>query len=457
MKHIFNKSIIREYDIRGVYSQTLKDIDAEVLGYIFSKSFTKNKIVNVCYDGRKSSIPLKNSLVEGLISGGAKVFEIGLGPTPMLYYSCFLNNAEAGIMVTGSHNPPTHNGFKIVKNNLPFFGDQLKELTEGSHELKANTKNLKSKNFAVKDLYVNKLISSLCQKKNLNIAWDAGNGAAGEVMSLISKHIEGDQFLMFEDIDGNFPNHHPDPSESKNMQSIMSSVKEKKLDFGIAFDGDGDRIGVVDNKGRMIPGDLLLLLYAKEILKKNKHAVIIGDVKCSQVLFDQINFMGGKSIMSKTGHSLIKNCMKKEKAHLAGEMSGHMFFSDKYYGFDDALYASIRLVNLVSNSEKNISSLVDEFPTLFNTPEIRINCDDEKKFEVIEKIIRNQKTKNFIEIDGIRVQLKNGWWLLRASNTQPCIVLRCEANSDDELNVIIKNVKYELDKVDKSLSKQIMT
>ena len=456
MKHKFDSTIIREYDIRGVFNKTFSKKDAYVFGHLFSNLLVGNKIVNIGFDGRKSSNVIKEGLCKGLVEGGANVKIIGLGPTPMLYYSCYLNDSEAAIMITGSHNPPDHNGLKIVKNNTPFFGENLKKLASKSQNYEINSiKNGSLSALNMSEFYIENLTKSLNQKNKVNIVWDSGNGSAGDVMRKISEKIDGKKILLFDEIDGNFPNHHPDPSEEENLIDIKRTVTENNFDVGIAFDGDGDRIGVVDDKGRTIPGDLLILIYSKEILKKNKNPTIIGDVKCSQILFDTIKNLGGNSVMSKTGHSLIKNTMKKESAVLAGEMSGHMFFADKYFGFDDALYAAIRLINIISSSSKKLSKLVDEIPKLFNTPEIRIECDDKKKFQIIEKIISNQKSNNTNKIDGVRVRLKHGWWLMRASNTQPAIVLRCEADTQENLKLIIEEVKRELNKVDSKLSLQI--
>lgn len=459
MKHDFDKTILRAYDIRGVYKKTLHNHDAKVLGHLLGLKLKKNKIVNIGFDGRKSSIALKKFIKEGLLETGANVREIGLGPTPMLYYSCQLNNAEMGIMITGSHNPPDHNGFKIIKDNLPFYGDDIfKLLVEAKNY---NFECLRGSDifFDVKGKYIDELISSLNQKKGLNIVWDAGNGASGDIMRAIAEKIDGEKSILFSDIDGSFPNHHPDPSEVKNLKDVINSVQEKKCDFGIAFDGDGDRIGVVDDLGRPVPGDILLLLFSIDILKKKKNITIIGDVKCSKIFFDEVERLGGKAIMSKTGHSLIKKCMKSEKAILAGEMSGHIFFADNYFGFDDAHYAAIRLINLMSSTNIKLSKILDSLPNVYNTPEIRIDCDDTKKFEIIKKMIGIQKHKKikFNDTDGIRVNLKKGWWLIRASNTQPSIVLRCEAETQDELTKIILSVKKDLYEIDQKLSKQILT
>ena len=455
MKYFFDPTIIREYDIRGIYGDTLKKDDAKIIGHIFGLSLKKNKTVNICCDGRKSSEPLKEKLIEGLSEVGCNIIDIGIGPTPMLYYSNFLNNSEAGIMITGSHNPPSHNGFKIVKNKMSFFGDELKRLAKSAENYDFVKKKSSIKKNNIEDRYVNLLIKHLNQVKKLNIVWDAGNGSAGNIMKKIAQHIKGKKILLYENIDGDFPNHHPDPSDPSTLKDLIKSVKHNNMDLGIAFDGDGDRIGIVDNQGNIIPGDLLLLLLGIDVLKKKKGACIIGDVKCSQVLFDEIKKVGGRPIMSKTGHSLIKDCMKKESADLAGEMSGHIFFADDYYGFDDALYASIRLVNILSSSKKKLSELILQFPKLYNTPEIRIYCEEKEKFKIIDQIITNQRNNNYTAIDGIRVKCEQGWWLMRASNTQAAIVLRCEANTAEGLSTMKERVKEELKRVKPELVQQI--
>ena len=455
MKYFFDPTIIREYDIRGIYGDTLKKDDAKIIGHIFGLSLKKNKTVNICCDGRKSSEPLKEKLIEGLSEVGCNIIDIGIGPTPMLYYSNFLNNSEAGIMITGSHNPPSHNGFKIVKNKMSFFGDELKRLAKSAENYDFVKKKSSIKKNNIEDRYVNLLIKHLNQVKKLNIVWDAGNGSAGNIMKKIAQHIKGKKILLYENIDGDFPNHHPDPSDPSTLKDLIKSVKHNNMDLGIAFDGDGDRIGIVDNQGNIIPGDLLLLLLGIDVLKKKKGACIIGDVKCSQVLFDEIKKVGGRPIMSKTGHSLIKDCMKKESADLAGEMSGHIFFADEYYGFDDALYASIRLVNILSSSKKKLSELILQFPKLYNTPEIRIYCEEKEKFKIIDQIITNQRNNNYTAIDGIRVKCEQGWWLMRASNTQAAIVLRCEANTAEGLSTMKERVKEELKRVKPELVQQI--
>ena len=295
--------------------------------------------------------------------------------------------------------------------------------------------------------------------KNLKIdkitVWDSGNGSAGKVMEEISRKIKGQQILLFKEIDGNFPNHHPDPSDPENLVQCIAEIKKNNFDLGIAFDGDGDRIGVIDDKGRIIAGDILLLILSKSLVKKN--STIIGDVKCSQVLFDEIENLGGKPIISQTGHSHVKINMKKYDADLAGEMSGHIFFKSNY-GFDDALYAAVQLIKILSNSKKKLSEHIDNIPKVFNTPEIRIDCEDDKKFTLINNISKSQKklNKKIVDIDGLRVQSEDGWWLLRASNTQPCIVLRCESISEVVLKNQLLKVKEAVKEFDIKISQKIV-
>jgi len=458
LSHRFNETIVRAYDVRGIYNKTLFDTDAEVFGHVFGLMVGNGKTVNVGFDGRNSSIQLKNCLIKGLLAANLNVNEIGLVPTPLLYFSCFSSNSDAGVMVTGSHNPKDHNGFKIVRNNLPFYGDDLLKLSMKAKKyfLPKSSGIHRVMNFEKK--YIKRLFESFKQKLKINVVWDSGNGSAGQIMKKISEKISGHQEILFSKIDGNFPNHHPDPSNPKNLDFCRKEVLEKKLDLGIAFDGDGDRIGVVDDKGRVVSGDNLLLIFALDLLKKKKR-IVIGDVKCSQVFFDMVKKFGGKAIMSKTGHSYVKMNMKKFAADLAGEMSGHIFFADRYFGFDDALYASIRLIDLLSNNSKKLSELIDELPKMFNTPEIRIKCDDKIKFSVIEKIVKKQKLlkKNIVDLDGVRVSNNEGWWLIRASNTQPVLVLRCESSSKIGLESQIEEVKSVLKDIDPKFLQKILT
>ncbi len=456
--HSFHNTIIREYDIRGVYNETLFDEDAEILGNLFGLEVGINKVVNVGYDGRLSSVSLKKKLIKGLVDSGVNVNEIGLVPTPLLYYSCFELTADGGIVVTGSHNPKNHNGFKIVLNNRPFFGENLTELSKKAKNFHLKKINGSVRTFSLMDKYVKRLIKNFNQKKKINVIWDSGNGSAGDVMKALAKNIDGEHELLFSEIDGTFPNHHPDPSDPENLIFCKNRLLDLKYDVGFAFDGDGDRLGVIDDKGRDISGDKLLLLLAKEMLKSTK-CKVIADVKCSQVLFDEVERLGGKIFMSKTGHSHVKNNLKKLNADLAGEMSGHIFFSKDYYGYDDAFFAAVKVLEIINNNDKKLSDLVDEIPRVFNTPEIRIECDDNKKFDIIGKITERQKgsKKKITNIDGVRVSDKNGWWLLRASNTQPAIVLRCESLTEEGLEVQKKLVIDELSKFSIDITEKIIS
>ncbi len=458
ISHVFDETIIRSYDIRGVYKKTLFLDDAKIIGNVFGLEMDEGSTVNVAYDGRKSSFDLKDNLIYGLLEAGINVNEIGLGPTPLLYFSCYELKADGGIMVTGSHNPKDHNGFKIVKNNSPFFGDDLKRIEKNARKFSINRVKGKLKKINISEDYIKRLFKGFKQKKKINIVWDAGNGAAGKIMKNISSKISGKQEVLFDTIDGDFPNHHPDPSDPENLNFCKKEILEKNLDVGFAFDGDGDRLGVVDDLGRVIPGDKILLLLAQDLLKKKK-PLIIGDVKCSQVFFDEIERLGGDVIMSKTGHSHVKNDMKKYKADLAGEMSGHIFFAFNYFGFDDALYASIKFLEILNNNDQKLSKIVDKIPKVFNTPEIRIDCSDEIKFDVINNVIKNldRYKKKIVDIDGIRVSENNGWWLLRASNTQPALVVRCESLSQKGLDFQKESIKKELLKTMPSLSSKIFS
>lgn len=466
MSHNFHPSIIRAYDIRGVYNQTLFDQDAYFVGKSFGSFLAKKeqqRVIVAC-DGRTSSPALKEQLIKGLMEAGMHVTDVGLGPTPMLYFSVYHLAADAGIMVTGSHNPGNHNGFKMLLRERPFFGDDILGLAKIAAEGKffeSNEGKIEEKD--ISQDYIERILSDSIlsesdselldeidefnPKRKLKIAWDAGNGAAGEIMKRLSKRLQADHFLLFEEIDGSFPNHHPDPTVPSNLQDLIKKVRDENCDLGIAFDGDGDRIGVVDDEGEILWGDQLLVFYAREILAENKGATIIADVKASNVFFDEVKKSGGNPLMWKTGHSLIKAKMKETKAPLAGEMSGHIFFADKYYGFDDALYAAIRIINIVERSSEKLSSLRKSLPQAFSTPEIRVDCSDEKKFQIVEDLKNNLKKAGvvFNDVDGIRVLDQNGWWLIRASNTQPVLVARAEANSEKNLIELKNNLKNQLE------------
>ena len=464
MTHKFHSSILRAYDIRGIYNQTLFDNDAYYVGRCFAKILqqnNKNKMAVAC-DGRYSSPTLKERLIQGLCDSGIEVIDVGLGPTPMLYFSVYELNLDAGIMVTGSHNPKDHNGFKMMIKNQNFHGADILRLAKILENQDFVNAEGSVEEFDIREKYLNRLLEDceLAQsdsgllnevenfegQKKLKIVWDAGNGSAGEIMTMLSERIYGEHILLFNEIDGDFPNHHPDPTEAKNLQDLIAVIKSQKCDFGIAFDGDGDRIGIVDGEGEIIWGDQLLIFFAREILANKNGATIIADVKASGSLFAEITKAGGEAVMWKTGHSLIKAKMKELNASLAGEMSGHIFFADKYYGFDDALYASIRLINILANSSKSLAQMRAELPKTFSTAEIRIETSEEKKFAIVEdlKNLLHKNNEKFVDIDGIRAQSSEGWWLIRASNTQPVLVARCEANSQQNLEKMKNNLREKL-------------
>ena len=452
MTHTFHSSILRAYDIRGIYQKTLHNQDAFFIGKSFATILHQQgyKNIVVACDGRASSPALKQELINGLISCGINVFDAGLGPTPMLYFGVYHQQADAGIMITGSHNPKDHNGFKMMLKNKPFFGEQILQLAEIVKNNNFITGNGSVTKINIVPAYINRLLLDLQITKPLKIAFDAGNGATGEVLELLSKQLQ-EQFscqttLLYTKIDANFPNHHPDPTVPENLLDLINCVQKNNCDLGIAFDGDGDRIGVVDNLGNIIWGDQLMVFYAQNILANNPSATIIADVKASDQLFLAIKNAGGNAVMCKTGHSFIKAKMQETKALLAGEMSGHIFFADKYYGFDDALYASIRLLSIVSSSNISLAEKLQQLPISYSTPEIRLETSEEYKFAIVQ-FLQDKLTasrQNFNNIDGIRVSNNNGWWLLRASNTQPVLVARCEGNSTESLQLLKNELKQYL-------------
>jgi phosphomannomutase len=445
-----NKGIFREYDIRGVVGKTLHLKDAYLIGKTFANIVAErtempNPVIAIGRDGRLSSPDMHKAVCEGLQDAGAQVLDIGLGPTPMLYYAAYKNHTQGGIMVTGSHNPPDHNGFKMVLDNKPFFGADIQYLYSRLSQA-ASQPGGALRTLDILEEYTENLAKAYDGTRTLNIAWDAGNGATGQVMSMLCARLPGKHVLLNEKIDGMFPAHHPDPTEPKNLVQIIDVVKSQKLDFGIAFDGDGDRIGVVDSEGNILWGDQLLMLYAADILPSMPGATIIADVKASGALFEEISRLGGVPLMWKTGHSLVKSKMRETGSPLAGEMSGHIFFADRYYGFDDALYAAVRLLSLVSRSPKTLAQLRAALPARINTPEIRFACDDERKFAVVEEVKRRlvQNNADFSDVDGVRVNTSEGWWLLRASNTQPVLVARCEAKFASGLEQLKHDLQAQL-------------
>ena len=446
--HKFDPSVLREYDIRGIINDTLTANDAHAIGSIFGSVINKNDghSVVVGRDGRHSSLEIEKNLIEGLISQGLKVFKIGLCPTPQLYFGVHHLRADGGIMITGSHNPPDYNGFKMMLGHGPFFGQDIKDMAKTPYNRTKIIEGGQQIQLDIQDAYLHRVLEGLRLDTKLSIVWDCGNGVAGPVIDKLSKSLSGEHEVLFADVDGNFPNHHPDPTIEKNLETLITRVKKRNADLGIAFDGDGDRIGVIDNLGKILWGDQLLAILAEDVLLEQPGSTIIGDVKASQGLFDRITALGGKPLMWKTGHSLIKNKMKEVNAPLAGEMSGHIFFNDRYFGFDDAIYAAIRLIDVVNRQGKKLSTIRSALPSVINTPELRLPCEGKNKFSMIEQvkeILREYKDVEVCDIDGVRVSSKYGWWLIRASNTQEIIVARCEATSTEYL----ENIKAQLKEV----------
>jgi phosphomannomutase len=465
-KHIFDKELLKKYDIRGVYGKNLTEEDAYFLGKSFTMLLRENKSpLKVCvgYDGRVSSPALENALVEGLIESGVNVKRIGLVPTPVLYFATyFVEGYKSGIMVTGSHNPSGHNGFKLVMNNSPVYDQEILEIANIAESGDfINQKGSKS-DIDVVEAYIEKLLELSIPHnmlQNLVMVWDPGSGAAGEVVKRLSQRLPGVHKVINGDIDGTFPSHHPDPSVPENLTQLIEEVKREEASLGIAFDGDADRIGVVDNKGRILFGDHLLMIYARDVLRRVPNAKIIADVKTSQVVFEKIKEWGGTPIMWNTGHSLIKQKMKQEKAVLAGEMSGHIFFADNYYGYDDGIFAACRLFKIIASQKASLEEIYNELPKTSTTPEIRIFCKQERKFEIIEEITTYMTKLNmeFNDLDGIRVHSELGWWLLRASNTEDCLVARVESYTSEGLPKLCRDLVYMLNKVEYDLDVSSLT
>ncbi len=448
--HNFHPTVLREYDIRGIVGKTLNPADARAVGRAFGTVVVRSggKTVCVGYDGRLSSPELEAALVDGLVACGLHVLRIGLGPTPMLYFATRDREAAAGIMITGSHNPPDYNGIKMMLGKGPVYGQQILDL--GTIAAKADyvSGQGSSEQVDVKDEYVARLLKDYDGVRDLKVAWDAGNGASGEILRRLTAKLPGEHILLFDEIDGNFPNHHPDPTVEKNLVDLKKAVADNGCDLGIGFDGDGDRIGAIDHKGRVVWGDQLVAIYAADVLKSHPGATIIADVKASQTLFDEIAKNGGKPLMWKTGHSLLKAKMAETGSPLAGEMSGHIFFADKWYGFDDALYCAVRLIGLVSKLGVSLADLRDRLPDVVNTPETRFQIDEERKFKVVDEVKERLKAEgaNVNDIDGVRVTTPDGWWLLRASNTQDVLVARAEAFSPEGLERLKAALIEQLEK-----------
>ena len=433
--HKFSASSLREYDIRGIVGEALSEADAFAIGRVFGSFVAEvgGKKIVVGRDGRLSSPMLAAALIRGLMASGADVIDVGEGPTPMLYFASFDNHADGAVMVTGSHNPPNYNGFKMMLQNKPFFGKKIQDLgaRAAAGEVVAEAKGSVTQK-DVSEAYIARMLKDWDGERKLSVVWDNGNGAAGDVLVRLVEKLPGKHKVLNGKIDGTFPAHHPDPTVPKNLEQLIDAVKKEGADVGIAFDGDADRIGLVDNEGHILFGDQFLILMARDVLKSYPGATIIADVKASQVLFDEIGKAGGKPLMWKTGHSLIKSKMAELGSPLAGEMSGHIFYNDKWYGFDDALYAALRVLGVISRTPGSVGEFRASLPAVINTPELRFDCADERKFTVVEEVAARLKSagETVSDTDGVRVNTPDGWWLLRASNTQAVLVARAESSSE---------------------------
>ncbi len=451
--HTFNASILREYDIRGTVDKTISTKDAYAVGRTFGSVVARKggKKIGLCYDGRHSSSFFAHAMIEGLMECGLAVESYGLGPTPLSYYAIYARELDAAISITGSHNPYDQNGIKLTLKDGPFFGQNIKKLA-----LMAGMGDVVSEpggSTVLVDLYedyLNRIVADYNDggKKPLNVVWDAGNGVVGAVLKRFVDKLPGKHILLYEDVDGDFPNHHPDPLVEKNLADLKRTVLENNFDLGIAFDGDGDRIGVVDRTGEVVWPDQLLVLYARELLQRVPGATIIADIKCSQSTLDLIKAEGGQPMLWKAGHSLVKAKMKETGAALGGELSGHIFIKDGFYGYDDALYCAVRLLNML-HKLGDLSELKKIFPKTYTTPEIRFQVPEKDKFDFVSRIKEHAETRlgpdvSVLDIDGVRVNSPEGWWLLRASNTESALTARAEGTSPANLEKLVGTLKSAL-------------
>lgn len=439
-------TIFREYDIRGVADTDLLDDGIEQLGRAMGTYLQRNggKQIALGRDTRLSSPRLRDALITGLKATGCDVTDLGVVPTPVLYYSVFHLKADGAVMITGSHNPSEYNGFKVVCGGSTIHGEAIQTLLRLMQQQDFLSGEGTEQSFDAVTPYVEEVAAQFRFTRKINVVVDAGNGTGGPVMHRILEKLNVQATELFFEMDGRFPNHHPDPTLPENLHTLIETVRETKADLGIAFDGDTDRIGAVDDQGNIVWGDQLMVIYSREILTRKPGATFIGEVKCSQALYDDIRKNGGRGIMWKTGHSLIKAKMKEEHAELAGEMSGHMFFADRYYGFDDALYAACRLIEIVANTGRSLSEQLSDLPKTITTPELRVDTPDELKFDVVREVTAHFRARYDVnDIDGVRILFPEGWGLVRASNTQPALVMRFEATSP----ALLKQYQDEVEQV----------
>jgi phosphomannomutase len=449
--HRFDPTTLREYDIRGTVGRTLFEDDAFAIGRCFGSIVARQGGITVAvgYDGRLSSPQMETALVKGLSASGIEAVRIGRCPTPMLYYASTTLKTDGAVMVTGSHNPSDYNGFKMVLGEKPFFGEQIRALGGQAQAGDVVEETLApERNVDVSAEYVARLLADWDGgDRVLKVVWDNGNGSAGEVLQRLVAGLPGEHVVLNGTIDGTFPAHHPDPTVPANLQQLIAEVAARRADIGIALDGDADRIGLIDDAGRILFGDQLLVLLARDVLHQHPGATIIADVKASQVLFDEVARAGGDPLMWRTGHSLIKAKMAETGSPLAGEMSGHIFFADRWYGFDDALYAAVRTLGVLARADTKLSDMRDALPQVINTPEVRFDCDDTRKFVLIEEVAERLRADGATvsETDGVRVLTDDGWWLLRASNTQAVLVARAEASTEAGLERLKQALVHQLE------------
>ena len=441
------ESIFREYDIRGEYPNQINEDVVKKIGFAISHKCIDLGVDEICVgrDGRISGKSLLDALIEGIIESGINVLNIDLATSPLLYYAAKKNKNKSGVMITGSHNPKNHNGIKLVINDNPVSGKEILALINKGKPSSNSLGNVKEIN--IKDSYIKEVVDSSKINKNIKVVIDCGNGAAGFIAPELYKKLGCEVIELFSEVDGNFPNHHPDPGKIDNLKDLINEVRKQKADLGLAFDGDGDRVGLVTDKGEVVFPDKIMMMLCKDILSMKKGSVIF-DVKCSDALIKIIEKSGGTPIMSPTGHFHIKNGIKKHNPLLAGEMSGHIFFNDKWHGFDDGHYSGVRIIEMISKENESISAMNEKLPKLYSTPELNIDVTDENKFKIIVKFAKTcQLDGEKITIDGLRINFQNGWGLLRASNTTPKLVLRFEGDSGESLESIMESFLNELSRI----------
>lgn len=452
---MINPLMFREYDIRGIYGDDFTEEAVRLIGRAYADHLfahlpppdgpTPRPAVAVGRDGRHSSPALAAALAEGLVAGGIEVIDVGMMPSPGLYFAGIHFEADGAIQITGSHNPPDYNGMKMVRAGGSVYGDEIQALKQRIlDDAFTDRPGGSVRREDINDVYVDGLVKEYRSGRPLKVVLDCGNGAAGPCVEAMMKRLPGiDYEILFVEVDGDFPNHHPDPTLPETLESLRAVMTKNGAELGLAFDGDGDRLGAVDEKGNVVWGDRLMILFGRQVLAEHPGATVIGDVKCSKLLFDAIGEAGGKPVMGKTGHSLMKVAIKETGALVAGEMSGHLFFNDRYHGFDDALYAAVRLMELVASEATPLSARLAGLPTVYATPELRLDCADDRKFGVVERIVAGEREKgsDLTDIDGARVTYPDGWWLIRVSNTQPILVARIEAESRERLHEIAAEVK----------------